>query len=71
MINEVEAALMLEYMIDFTLVALLVIGLTATMGVLTNGIAERLSGGKGDPESFNHSAKTQAGWNSVGGKRKK
>ncbi|WP_456275867.1 hypothetical protein [Bacillus sp. AK128] len=62
---------MVEYIIDFSLVALLVIGLTAIIGVLTNGIGEKLAGGEGDPESFNQSANTQTGWNSVGGKRKK
>ncbi|MFZ3589231.1 hypothetical protein ACOI1C_08040 [Bacillus sp. DJP31] len=60
-----------EYILDFSLVALLVIGLTAIMGVLTNGIGEKLAGGKGDPESFNQSAKTQTGWNQVGGRVKK
>lgn len=62
---------MLEYIIDFSLVALLVIGLTAIIGVLTNGIGEKLAGGKGNPETFNQSAHTQTGWNQVGGKRKK
>jgi hypothetical protein len=62
---------MIEYIIDFSLVALLVIGFTATIGVLTNGIGEKLAGGEGDPESFNQSAKTQLGWNSVGGKNKR
>jgi hypothetical protein len=61
-----------EYILDFSLVALLVITITAIMGVLTNGIGEKIfGGGKGDPESFNHSAGTQVGWNNVGGKRKK
>jgi hypothetical protein len=63
---------MIEYIIDFSLVALLVITITAIMGVLTNGIGEKVfGGGKGNPESFNHSANTQVGWNNVGGKRKK
>lgn len=62
---------MFEYIIDFMLVALLIIGLTAIMGVLINGIGEKMAGGKGDPESFNQSAKTQIGWNQVGGKSKK
>ncbi|MFD1735320.1 hypothetical protein ACFSCX_01965 [Bacillus salitolerans] len=62
---------MFEYIVDFTLVALLVIGITAILGVLTNGIGEKVfGGGKGDPESFNHSAQTQNGWNQVGGKKR-
>jgi hypothetical protein len=60
---------MVEYIIDFSLVALLVIGFTAIIGVLSNGIGEKLGGGEGNPESFNHSAKTQIGWNNVGGKK--
>jgi hypothetical protein len=61
-----------EYFLDFTLVAIIVITITALMGVITNGIGEKLfGGGKGNPESFNHSAQTQVGWNNVGGKRKK
>jgi hypothetical protein len=60
---------MVEYFMDFTVVALLVIGITAVMGVLTNGIGEKLFGGKGNSEHIDHSAKIQAGWKSVGGRK--
>ncbi|NLP50721.1 hypothetical protein [Bacillus sp. RO1] len=61
---------MIEYFTDFTIVAILVIGITAVMGVLTNGIGEKLFGGKKGSESFDKSASMQAGWKSVGGKKK-
>lgn len=61
---------LIEYFIDFTIVAILVIGITAIMGVLTNGIGEKLFGGKNGTESFDKSASVQAGWKSVGGKKK-
>ncbi|KMJ57810.1 hypothetical protein AB685_13260 [Bacillus sp. LL01] len=61
---------MIEYFIDFTIVAILVIGITAVMGVLTNGIGEKVFGRKKGSESFDKSASMQAGWKSVGGKNK-
>lgn len=62
--------MMKEYIFDLTLVALLVIGLTATLGVFTNGLGERLFGGKNKNEFVDQSAKFQTGWKSVGGKKK-
>ncbi|NMH71866.1 hypothetical protein HF078_02145 [Bacillus sp. RO2] len=62
---------MIEYFMDFTIVAILVIGITAVMGVLTNGIGEKLFGGKKGSESFDKSTSMQAGWKSVGGGKKK
>ncbi|KPB03526.1 hypothetical protein [Bacillus sp. CHD6a] len=62
---------MFEYFMDFTIVALLVIGITAVMGVVTNGIGEKLFGGKKGTESFDKSASMQAGWKSIGGGKKK
>jgi len=61
---------MLTYIIDFTLVAVFVIGITAINGVLTNGIGERFFGGKSKDDVFNQSIKVQNGWNQVGGKSK-
>jgi hypothetical protein len=55
---------------DFTIVALLIIGITAVMGVLTNGIGEKFFSGKKGSESFDKSASMQTGWKSVGGKNK-
>ncbi|QFT88380.1 hypothetical protein FIU87_06970 [Bacillus sp. THAF10] len=60
----------IEYFIDFTIVAVLVIGITAVMGVLTNGIGEGLFGKKKGSESFDKSMSVQAGWKNVGGKNK-
>jgi hypothetical protein len=59
---------MFTYIIDFTLVAIFVIGITAINGVLTNGIGERFFGGKSKNDVFNQSAKVQSGWKYVGGK---
>lgn len=61
--------IMKEYIFDLTVVALLVIGFTATLGVLTNGIGERLFGGKKRTEFVDQSEKVQTGWNYVGGKK--
>ncbi len=69
-IRQRGCVVLIEYFIDFTIVALLVIGITAVMGVLTNGIGEKLFGGKKGTESFDKSASMQAGWKSVGGKKK-
>ncbi|MCM3616858.1 hypothetical protein M3936_04595 [Sutcliffiella horikoshii] len=60
---------MIGYFIDFTIVAIFVIGITAVMGVLTNGIGEKVFGRKKGSESFDKSANMQAGWKSVGGKK--
>ncbi|MTH53242.1 hypothetical protein GKZ89_07430 [Bacillus mangrovi] len=56
---------MADYFTDFALVALFVIGLTAVMGVLANGIGSGLFGGKTKDKYFLQSAKTQKGWNAV------
>lgn len=61
---------MVGYLTDLTIVALLVIGLTAFLGVFTNGIGERLFGGKNKSEFVDQSAKVQTGWNNVGGKKR-
>lgn len=62
---------MIEYFIDFGLVATLIIAITAVMGVLANGIGEKLFGrSKKGSESFDKSASMQVGWKSVGGGKK-
>jgi hypothetical protein len=61
---------MVGYLTDFTIVALLVIGFTAIMGVFTNGIGENLFGGKPKTEFVDQSTKMQTGWKSVGGKKR-
>ncbi|UOK58840.1 MULTISPECIES: hypothetical protein [Metabacillus] len=60
---------MFEYAFDFLLVAVLVIGITALMGVITNGIGETIFSGKKKNENVEHTLKTQAGWRKVGGRR--
>ncbi|MGG7618548.1 hypothetical protein ACVBAX_10795 [Robertmurraya sp. GLU-23] len=61
---------MVNYITDLTIVALLIIGITAVLGVVTNGIGEKLFGGKQKSEFVDQSAKFQTGWKQVGGKRK-
>ncbi|MDG4656651.1 hypothetical protein P6P90_08360 [Ectobacillus antri] len=57
---------MITYMIDFIVVAILVIGLTATIGILTNGIGEAI-GTKNKKKFVNKSASIQTNWKMVGG----
>lgn len=57
------------YFFDLGVVALLIIGITATVGVLTNGIGNLLFGGKNRSEFVDKSASVQVGWKSVGGKK--
>jgi hypothetical protein len=61
---------MVGYILDFVIVAVLVIGLTAVMGVLTNGIGTKFFGGKNRSEFVKQSLKMQAGWKEVGGFKK-
>ncbi|WP_075981430.1 hypothetical protein [Bacillus massilinigeriensis] len=61
---------MVGYFTDLIIVALLIIGITATIGVLTNGIGNLLFGGKKKAEFVNQSARFQTGWKHVGGKHK-
>ncbi|WML49561.1 hypothetical protein RCG23_06175 [Neobacillus sp. PS3-34] len=58
------------YIFDLTVVALLIVGITALMGVITNGIGENLFGGKKRSEFVDQSAKYQTGWKAVGGNKK-
>jgi hypothetical protein len=60
---------MAAYFIDFTIVALLVIGITAMMGVTANGIGGKLFGGSNRMENVKQTTKTQAGWKLIGGKK--
>ena len=57
------------YITDLTIVALLIIALTALMGVITNSIGEKVFGGKRRAEFVDESAKYRTGWKAVGGKR--
>ncbi|MCM3241436.1 hypothetical protein M3598_01650 [Cytobacillus oceanisediminis] len=62
---------MVGYITDLTIVALLIIGFTALLGVLTNGIGEKVFGGKNKSEFVDQSARVQTGWKSVGEKKKR
>ncbi len=57
---------MTAFIIDFVLVAALVIGITAISGVLSNAIA-KLFGGKRKAEFVSQSARMQAGFKKIGG----
>lgn len=61
---------MANFILDLSIVATLVIGITAVMGVMTNGIGVRFFGGKKKNEFVDQSARFQTGWNYVGGKKK-
>lgn len=61
---------MIEYITDLTIVALLIVALTALMGVITNGIGEKFFGGKQKSEFVDKSASMQTGWKYVGGGKK-
>jgi hypothetical protein len=58
------------YILDLTMVALLIVGITALMGVITNSFGEKVFGGKNRSEFVDESAKYQTGWKTVGGIKK-
>ncbi|MCH1626224.1 hypothetical protein [Fredinandcohnia quinoae] len=62
---------MTEYIIDLALLTVLIIGITAINGVLTNGIGEKVFGGKGGSDIYNRDLNVKTGWKQVGGKKKK
>lgn len=61
---------MLGFFTDFAIVAVLIIGITATMGVLTNGIGTNLFGRKNRSLFVDKSNQMQTGWKNVGGIKK-
>lgn len=60
---------MAAYFVDFLIVALLIIGITATNGVLINGIGNKLFSRKKKSEFVNQSTRMQSGWKQVGGNK--
>jgi len=58
------------YIMDLSIVALLIVGITALMGVITNSFGEKVFGGKNRSEFVDESAKYQTGWKAVGGNKK-
>lgn len=61
---------MVGYITDLTIVALLIITITALMGVITNGIGTKLFGGKDRTKFVDKSNRMQTGWKNVGGLKK-
>lgn len=58
------------YLLDFLMVAGLVIGITAINGVLVNGFGEKFIGRKRKSEFTDKSVQIQTGWKQVGGGHK-
>jgi hypothetical protein len=58
------------YIMDLTIVALLIVGITATIGVITNGIGTKFFSGNKRTEFVDQSNRLQTGWKSVGGGKK-
>ncbi|MDQ0153903.1 hypothetical protein [Robertmurraya andreesenii] len=61
---------MVPYITDLAIVAVLIIAITATMGVITNGIGTKIFGGKNRNLFVDKSERMQTGWKSVGGFKK-
>ncbi|WP_338449042.1 hypothetical protein R4Z09_22935 [Niallia oryzisoli] len=61
---------MVAYIVDFLLVALLIIGITAINGIITDGIGNKLFGRNKKSVFVNQSARIQTGWKNVGGSKK-
>lgn len=61
---------MAQFMLDFGVVGLLIIGLTALNGVIANGIGENLFGGKDRNRYPDASDRVQTNWKMVGGNNK-
>jgi hypothetical protein len=59
----------LGYIIDFAIVAGLIVGITALNGHLSHFIGYRFFGGARRDLHADQTLKTQAGWKLVGGKR--
>ncbi|NSL51461.1 hypothetical protein [Calidifontibacillus erzurumensis] len=60
---------MIEYFVDFAIIAALIIGITALNGVITHNIGYRLFGGGKRDLHVEQTKKTQAGWKLVGGRK--
>lgn len=58
---------MIEYITDLAIVAIMIIAITALMGVALNGIGTKVFGGKSRSEFVDKSTKIQTGWKNIGG----
>ncbi|MBM4764247.1 hypothetical protein [Bacillus sp. B15-48] len=61
---------MVEYIVDLAIVAVIIIGTTATNGIISNAIGLKLFGGKTKNEIVDQSVSMQTGWKNVGGNKK-
>ncbi|MFD1778209.1 MULTISPECIES: hypothetical protein [Fredinandcohnia] len=61
---------MASYIMDLGLIAILVIGITALMGVIANGVGEKVFGGKSGSDIVTRDLNVKAGWKNVGGRKK-
>jgi hypothetical protein len=59
---------MITYFIDFLIVAVLIIGITAINGVITNTLGKTLFGKRKKFEFVDQSMHVQSGWKKVGGR---
>jgi hypothetical protein len=62
---------MAGYIMDLTIVAVLIIAITALMGVMLNGIGTKVFGGRNKRHFVEKSESMQTGWKNVGGFSKK
>lgn len=62
---------MVGYLTDLIIVTVIVVGLTALMGTILNGIGEFVFGGRKKAEFVDKSESIQTGWKMVGGNPKK
>lgn len=60
---------MVEYLIDLSIVAALVIGFTALNGVIGNTIGEKIFAGRNKNIFKDATTQTQIGWKAVGGRK--
>lgn len=67
--REAGEAYMAGYLMDFAIVTVLIVGITALMGVITNGIGENIFGRNKRTEFTDQAAKFVSGWKEVGGKK--
>ncbi|WML43386.1 hypothetical protein [Neobacillus sp. PS3-40] len=58
------------YITDLAVVTVVLVGLTALLGVITNGIGEKFFGGKKRTEFVDQSNRFHEGWKLVGGNKK-
>lgn len=58
----------MDFLLDFALLGLVVIGVTAFLGILTTKLAEGL-GGKKKRDALEHTLNTKNGWKPVQRKR--